>query len=526
MNTLYLLNIYLLIYISIDIFYKIVTLNTPISNKGISHFTIVKILKKFTVKEMNELEKMLISPFFNNHTTLIKLFSELKKYYPLFEDNNITKEYLFQAVNKGKKYDDKLFRKYLSRLSKLAEEYFNILQMRLEKESTDFNILRQLSARDLNDVYAKKLNEVEKAFEKNDKIDADTYFNKHLLYTIKYNHETTVRNVVSKNEYLLGSYDNMVNYFLFFTSSFISQIDANQYSYIFDNNKYPLNLLTDSKSIEKFVGDLKKNQTPESRSRIFFMEIILNDMKMNSAENGLQAFRELKNLVFKNPGKLSDTMLYYLLQRMNVFCILESVKGINDMNREIFDNYRMLLERNLFNNDKTAALSLLDFRMILSSAMKNNEIHWAEKFISEKINLLKEDIRLNTRHYGYAVLAFHKKNYSDALNQISKIKSESQPITVDIYILKLKIFYMLGHLDSAVSVADSFRHYITGNNHISDFHKLTHMNFIKYYKNILRLTLKPDKQKIKKLLTEIELSINTKEKKWMKETTAGMLSDH
>lgn len=87
------INVYLLIYISIDIFYKIVTLNTPISNKGISHFTIVKILKKFTVKEMNELEKMLISPFFNNHTTLIKLFSELKKYYPLV-DNNITKEYL------------------------------------------------------------------------------------------------------------------------------------------------------------------------------------------------------------------------------------------------------------------------------------------------------------------------------------------------------------------------------------------------------------------------------------------------
>lgn len=500
------------------------TLNTPDNNKGISHFTFIKILKNFSAKEVNEFEKLLHSPFYNNHSTLVKLFSELKKYYPDFSDKNVTKEYLFQAVNAGKIYDDKLFRKYLSRLSKLAEEYLNILQTRLEKEKTDFNVLTQLSRRDLNEVYEKKLREVEKALQKNDKIDADTYFLKHLLYSIKYNHETTGKHINSKNEYLMGSYDNMVNYFLFFTSSFINQVDSNQYSFNFDVKSYPLSILNDSKSIEKFVMELKKIKTPENKERLFFMDIILNDMKMNSEENGLTAFRELRNLINKFPGKLSDTMLYYLLQRMNVFCILESVKGINDMNREIFENYRMLLDKNLFNKDKTATLSLLDLRMILSSALKNNEFDWTEKFIDEKLDLLKEELRLNVRHYSYAVLAFYRKKFPDALIHISKIKSESHPISIDIYILKLKIFYMLGHYDSAVSVADSFRHYIKSKNHMSEFHKMTHLNFVKYYKTILRLTLNPDFKKIKELLTEIEMSINTKEKKWMKEITAGMLS--
>ena len=500
------------------------TLQTPNNNKGISHFTFIKILKNFSLKEVNEFEKLLNSPFYNNHSTLIKLYGELRKYYPGFSDVNVTKEYLFQVVNAGKKYDDKLFRKYLSRLSKLAELYLNILQTRLEKEKTDFNVLTQLSCRDLNEVYEKKLREVEKAFKKNDKIDADTYFLKHQLFTIKYNHETTGKHINSKNQYLIGSYDNMVNYFLFFTSSFISQVDSNQYSFNFDVKSYPLNLLLDSNSIEKFVMELKKIKTPENKERLYFMEIILNDMKMNSVENGLVAYRDLKNLVYKFPGRLSDTMLYYLLQRMNVFCILESIKGNNDMNREIFENYKMLLDNNLFNSYKTANLSLLDFRMILSSALKNNEFEWTENFLAEKIILLKEELRTNVRHYGNAVLSLYKKKYPDALTHISKIKSESSPITSDIYILKAKIFYLIGHFDSAVALADSFRHYITGNKHISDFHKITLLNFIKYYKSILRLTLKPDNSKLKKLLNEIKISINTKEKKWMTETTSGMLS--
>ena len=500
------------------------TLQTPNNNKGISHFTFIKILKNFSLKEVNEFEKLLNSPFYNNHSTLIKLYGELRKYYPGFSDVNVTKEYLFQVVNAGKKYDDKLFRKYLSRLSKLAELYLNILQTRLEKEKTDFNVLTQLSCRDLNEVYEKKLREVEKAFKKNDKIDADTYFLKHQLFTIKYNHETTGKHINSKNQYLIGSYDNMVNYFLFFTSSFISQVDSNQYSFNFDVKSYPLNLLLDSNSIEKFVMELKKIKTPENKERLYFMEIILNDMKMNSVENGLVAYRDLKNLVYKFPGRLSDTMLYYLLQRMNVFCILESIKGNNDMNREIFENYKMLLDNNLFNSYKTANLSLLDFRMILSSALKNNEFEWTENFLAEKIILLKEELRTNVRHYGNAVLSLYKKKYPDALTHISKIKSESSPITSDIYILKAKIFYLIGHFDSAVALADSFRHYITGNKHISDFHKITLLNFIKYYKSILRLTLKPDNSKLKKLLNEIEVSLNTKEKKWMKEITSGLLS--
>ena len=262
---------------------------------------------------------------------------------------------------------------------------------------------------------------------------------------------------------------------------------------------------------------------PGIKDRIFFLEIVLNDLKMNSPDNGLKAFKNLKTLVYDNSGSLSDQMLYYLLQRMNVFCILESAKGNLDMNRDIFENYKMLLDNNLFNSDNSASLSLLDFRIILSSALKNNEFEWTEKFLTDKIILLKEELRTNAGHYGNAVLSLYKKRYTDALAHISKIKNESSPITSDIYILKAKIFYLLGHFDSAITLVDSFRHYIKGNKLISDFHKVTLLNFLKYYKIILRLTGRRDKLKLRKLLTELENSNNTKEKKWMKEITGDLI---
>lgn len=474
---------------------------------------------------MFEFEKLLISPFFNNHSTIIKLFCELKKYYPEFSDKKITKEYLFNVVNKGRKYDDKLFRKYLSRINKLAEEYLNIIEIRSHNDKVELNILSQLSKRDLKEAYSKKLKKVEKSFEKDNKIDGARFFLKHQFSEMKYNHKSTGNNIVPNNEDLTDSFDNLINYFLFFSSSLLNQIDSNHYSFSSEEDENPLYLLLDKFKIEEYIDDIKKIKTNGSIDRNLFLEIVLNDVKMNSAGPGLQAFKNLNALVYGNLEKFSDRMLYYLLQRMNVFCILESAKG-NDMNTEIFENYKILLEKDLFNieGEKTP-LTLLDFRQILSSALKNNAFEWAEKFIKDKLHLVKEDLRINTFNYGSAVLSFNKKKYTDALAHISKIKSESLPITTDIYVLKAKIFYLLGHFDSALDVANSFRHYVTGNKLISDFHKETFLNFLKYYKVILRLTVKKDKIKLNMLLDEIKNSYYTKEKKWMIETINALPSD-
>lgn len=500
------------------------TLNIQKTNNGFSHLTFIKILKTFTSKEMNDFEKFLISPFYNNHSTLIKIFRELKKYYPSFEDAILSKEYLFNLVNKGVKYDDMLFRKYLSRLYKLAEEYLNVIQVNSESGKKEINILIQLTNRRANDIFSKKLNETEKVFKKKNRIDVDDFLLRFMLEVVKYNNffPENFKKIMNKSTDEL--YENLLNYFIFNSSSVLNQFIADKYSFKKSETLHPAGIFFRIFNLEKYIKNIKKVTDSSNKDKLLFLELVSRDLKLIPSKSGIHDYRKLKSLVYKNKENLSNQLFYYYLQRLNVFCLLENAKGKTDMSKELFENYKMLLDNNLFFLDGAEYIKFFDFRAILFSALKNKEYEWTECFINEKMNLVKDEKRVNVFHFGFSFLSFYKKNYSEALNHISKIKNESNPLAIDIYILKAKIFYMLGHFDSALSVADSFRHYIKDNNLLAEFHKEILLNFLKHFKSVIKLTLSKNKIKLKKLITELEKAVHTRERKWMLGITNDLLN--
>ncbi|MBL8007686.1 MAG: hypothetical protein JNJ56_09150 [Ignavibacteria bacterium] len=482
---------------------------------SISRFTIVKILKKLSPKEITELEKLLNSPFFNNHTTLIKLYRELKKYYPDFSDKKLTKKYLFEIINPGKKYDDKLFQKYLSLLNKLSEEYLSILELRNDVNDRELKVLYQLSKRDLSDVYSRKLNEFENILETKSKIDDVYYLSKHRLSEIKFYHKSRGNNAVSGKTDLTDSYNNLVNYFLAVSSSSLNQVHSNQFSY---SNTEPAILsgkLFERNELEKNLAEIIKNTSSNDKKSLLFLELIQNDLRMYSGKKGLKAYRDQKKIIFENSDALSDTMLLYYLKRLNVYCIIENSRGIYDMQKDLFENYKLILEKKLFVLEGIPDLRILDYRVILATAIKNNELKWVEKFINESVHLIKEESRENIVNFGYAVLLFHKKNYSGSLDHISMINHELFPITVDIYILRVKIFYEMGFFDTAQSVAESLRHFIKNNRVMSDIMRNSLRDFYKYFTALQKMKKNQSEVKIVKLLSDVESNNGTWNKSWL-----------
>lgn len=489
--------------------------------EGIAHFTIIRILKTFSPKEIHEFELLLASPFFNNHSTVIKLFKELIKYYPEFSDKSLTKFLLFNAVNKGKKYDDRVFRKYLSRLNKLAEEYLNILQMRSESARKDLNVLSQFSKRSLNGSFVKKLSALEKSLGRNSRIDGDNYFFMHKLDIVKYNHQSLQNRIHPMYEDLSSSYINLLNYFMFYTNSVRSQASINTYSF---NETGKAKKLTDI--TKKFLHPslLSEIQISAGDKNSLLMNLIANEVKMDSDDSGMEGFADLKQLVFHNFSKLSTGMQYYYLQKLNVFCALECAKG-NDMNRELFENNKLILENNLLNINGSKIMTLLDFRLILKSALKTGEIEWAEQFVNKNLDNVTDILKNNLRNYSYALLHFERNEISEALKSISEIRSEPAPIKLDIYSLRLKIFYKLKHYDSALSAADSIRHYVSNSNLLSDFHKATILNFLKFFRLMTRLRQKKHIMKIKDLINDISKTENTKDRKWLIEEANALITE-
>ena len=491
------------------------TLKKTHDQKGISSFTIVKILKTFSSKELIEFEKLLTSPYFNNHSTVIILFRELKNHYPDFVNKDLSKEYLFGIINKGKKYDDKLFQKYLSRLNKLAEDFLNLIQMRTDSCSKEINVLYQLSKRDLNEVYSRRLNEFEKTMENDIKLTEDYFLIKHKLCEIKYYHNSRRNNVNPLEKELLESYNNLINYFVFNSGYYINQLTSDRYSFRMPDQLKSRGTFFDNEEIERNLIILIENAPTDNGNSKVFLELILNDMRMQSGSDPLSAYNRLTEIVNKNSEKLSDELLLFYIKRMIVYCIIENSTGVMDMSREILENYKFLLEKKLFHIEGVPDLRLLDYRTILFTALRLNEMECVENFIYEGKNLIKEESRDNVFNFGYSVLLFHKKNYSGALDHISMIRNESFPITLDVYILKTKIFYEMEFYDSALSMADSLRHFIKGNKLISDIMANNLKNFYKYFRSLLNLRVKHTESKKDKLLIELKEGKLIRDKKWL-----------
>lgn len=96
-------------------------------------------------------------------------------------------------------------------------------------------------------------------------------------------------------------------------------------------------------------------------------------------------------------------------------CIIENSTGVMEMNKEILENYKFLLEKKLFHIEGVPDLRLLDYRTILFTALRLNEMEWVENFIYESKNLIKEESRDNVFNFGYSVLLFHKKIIQERL---------------------------------------------------------------------------------------------------------------
>lgn len=500
------------------------TLGKLTSHKDLSHFTIIKVLKKFSLKELNEFEKLLSSPFFNNHSTVTKLFGELKNFYPQFSNKMLTKEYLFEIINPGEKYDDIRFQKYMSRMNKLAEEYFSIIELHKDNNDKELKVLLQLSKRDLKEVYSRKLKEFEINFDKNNKIDENYYLLKHKLSDLKYFHRARGNIQFKDNSELFDSYNYLINYFLVISGSTIGQLSHDEHSYKYSKLEITPGIFYERAAIEKNIAEIIKSTSSNDKKRLLFLALIQNDLKMNSEKYGLKAYKDLRKIVFENSEALGNSFLMHYLKRLNMYCMTEIGNGKYDFNKDLLKNFRLMLEKKLFFLDEIPNLPLVDYRVILFAALRNNEIEWAEKFISESVGLIKEESRENIINFGYAVLLFFQKNYSGSLDYISMIRYELLPITIDIYVLRSKIFYELGFFDTALSVADSLRHFIKNNNVMADVLKNSLRNFCKFFTTLMRLNKNYNKVKHTKLLSELVSSSGTWNKIWLIEKTNEIIN--
>ena len=114
--------------------------------------SVLKIIQTFSSKEITEFNDFLKSPYHNKKTGVVKLYNEIKKYYPDF-----TNEKLWSKLYPGKKYGYGVMKNLINDFTKLAEEFIKFQDYRNNEIQGYANLLNAFGLRNLKNLLDNKM---------------------------------------------------------------------------------------------------------------------------------------------------------------------------------------------------------------------------------------------------------------------------------------------------------------------------------------------------------------------------------
>jgi hypothetical protein len=182
-------------------------------------------------------------------------------------------------------------------------------------------------------------------------------------------------------------------------------------------------------------------------------------------------------------------------EKFNLLIILESIcvnkisSGKAEFYKQLMNIYDFMLDQDLCTHTPKDYIQTNLFRNMFYTAMILNRFDWAEKFLEDNISKVNPEHRKNLFHFAMALLLFEEGRYEDALENISKVDQKFFVFKLDARILMLKIYYEMGAYESALSMIDSFTHFLTNNKSIYSYDKERFENFLKYLKLFIKVNL-------------------------------------
>src|SRR5688572_193243 len=92
--------------------------------------TLIGLLRTLNKGELKKLDEMVISPYFNKKSAVIKFWKAVKKYAPAFDTGMLTHEELYKEIFPGQVFNYGTLKNLIYEMTKLTEKF-------LELESSD-----------------------------------------------------------------------------------------------------------------------------------------------------------------------------------------------------------------------------------------------------------------------------------------------------------------------------------------------------------------------------------------------------
>lgn len=431
---------------------------------------LINLLRTFSKSEMKEFEKLVSSTFFNKGRNYLPYLNELKKFYPKFDDEKLTQEYVFSKLYKGKKFNKQIMWNMSSALFNMAEEF--LINVALKTNSFVRNNLaaEEYHDRKLIQLYLKTIDNMENRIERLG-IEENYFMYNIQLAIIRKAYFFLLDAQHMTQDYIMKKGEYTILYFLKNLGGFICDMKANELLF---NKKFDVNMPEEFLKNVNFENIIKyvkeKNYTYAWIMEMYYCLIML----ILNSENTRYFFR-LKDLFEQNYSKFGHEERYNWIVPLTNYCVMKINKGI-DFKRHLFEMNELNLKSGIVFPRKY--LTKILFLRILRNALSVNETEWGKKYIEEYVPKLSPSLQKHIRSFSYGMLYFTLKNYDKVLGNLAKVEFVDGRDKLHAKTLYLKTYYELNDIETLFLHIDSARHFVNKNSSISEITKKTTLNFL------------------------------------------------
>jgi hypothetical protein len=269
----------------------------------------------------------------------------------------------------------------------------------------------------------------------------------------------------------------------------------------------------------KYVGDNIKEYVHVPYINVFFN--FISKFKANKNESSYEILKDLLKLNTDNLGKEDSKILYTELYN---YCKSLQSKDKN-FGKEGFDLINEMLSRGLLiEND--GYMHVQTYINVAASAIRENELKWAEEFIIDFKDKLHPDQRENAFNYNYAVFLYKKgKNelvnrnrcFDSSLDHLSKVRSEDCYYFTRIKNLQLILSYELESYEEALCLVDTYMHYLSRNKTLPKDINDRYSNFVRFLHRLINIRLQDNSDEIFLMGKELKSNNNVEYRNWLLE---------
>lgn len=475
---------------------------------------LIQTLKTFTKEETKSFEKLVLSPYFNKGRNYMPLLNELKKYYPEFDDDNLTSENIYKKIYPGRKFNKQVMWNQVSGLEKLAIEF--LLQTALKTNSVEKYIILidELSKRQLDKQVLREIDRTEKQIS-SVKLGKE-YF--HLNFNVevsKVEYWNIIKGRPDKNvEAIVNSTQFLLVNLLIELSVQIWNLNTHKIMYGTSKEINSSIEFVKSLKLKGFVDTANKSKNEHAPVINFYYNKIMCALN----ENDENYFFEMKKFFEDNYDRFDLQEQRNTIITLGNYCGDKINEGKDEFLRILFEINEFRI-RNQIEKNKTGKISKALFHQILRTALSLGKINWTENFVRNYLPSLKKDQQKTMNALAFAYIHFAKKEYEISLQHLNKVEFIDLRDKLHFRILTSKAYYELDQTELLFYLIDSSRHFIGNNTLIESNSKEAYMKYFNYLNKLLNNKQNSGSVKLKKLRDEIHFdrTIESTNKKWLLE---------